>query len=117
VPRAFNASVPDSEELQLLRNETSALLRELGDELAVQEALLAARRKKLAMLRSLAANIEANGTAALAKILNVERAAALRTAATVPLNLEMVGETAGKRLDDFARLSLIVDLFESLPER
>ena len=26
--RAFNASEPDSEELQLLRNETSALLRE-----------------------------------------------------------------------------------------
>ena len=114
VPRAYNASEPDSEELAGLRNETAALLVEFDEELAAQLALIETRRKKLVALRALAANIEANGTAALAKLMNLERAQTLRVASTVPLNLEMVGETKERRLEDFARLSLIVDLFESL---
>jgi hypothetical protein len=112
--RVFNASEPDGEELAGLRNESAALLRELDDELAAQIALVDARRSSLVALRALAAGIEANGTAALARLMNLERAEALRLASIVPLDLEMVGATAQRRLDDFARLSLIVDLFESL---
>ena len=79
-----------------------------------QSALLEARQLKLRALRSLVAGVAANGSASLAHHLNRERMHTLAQASTVPLDIEMVGESAATRFANLARIALLVDLFESL---
>jgi len=112
-PAVVEPSAAEVEAAQL-HNQTLAAQLDLSDEIETQLAVLEARRTKLLLLRELAASVAANGTAAMARGMNAERALALQRASTVPLDLEMVGASAAGRLKQLSRVSLLVDLFERL---
>jgi hypothetical protein len=112
-PAVVEPSAAEVEAAQL-HNQTLTAQLDLSDEIETQLAVLEARRTKLLLLRELAASVAANGTAAMARGMNAERALALQRASTVPLDLEMVGASAAGRLKQLSRVSLLVDLFERL---
>ena len=100
--------------LEEAKNQTSAILRIIQDDIDSALAVLAVKTSKLNMLRTLLIDVETNGTAPLARRLNLERSRALKQAASIPLDLEMVGETAEERLLSLAAVSLTLDVFETL---
>jgi len=102
------------EKLEEMKNQTSLLLEELKKDIDTALAILSVKTLKLNMLRTLLNDIETNGTAPLARRLNVERSRALKQAASIPLDLEMVGVTAEERLLSHASVSVVLDVFETL---
>jgi hypothetical protein len=102
------------EKLEEMKNQTSLLLEDLQKEIDTALAILSVKTLKLNMLRTLLNDVETNGTAPLARRLNVERSRALKQAASIPLDLEMVGVTAEERLLSHASVSVVLDVFETL---
>ena len=93
---------------------TGILQEDLQKEIDTALAILSVKTLKLNMLRTLLNDVETNGTAPLARRLNVERSRALKQAASIPLDLEMVGVTAEERLLSHASVSVVLDVFETL---
>jgi hypothetical protein len=97
-----------------VKNQTNMILREIQADIDTAIKILEIKKLKLDMLRALLIDVETNGTAPLARRLNIERSRALKQAASIPLDLEMVGETAEERLLSLAGVSLTLDVFETL---
>jgi len=97
-----------------VKNQTSKILQEIQADIDTAIKILEIKKLKLDMLRALLIDVETNGTAPLARRLNIERSRALKQAASIPLDLEMVGETADERLLSLAGVSLTLDVFETL---